>query len=448
MQSGATERVAAPPERFRNPLDPRNPLAGLYVATGLFELAEGALRFLVPINLDARGLTPAQIGLVIFAFSLTSLLSRGVAGALFRPDRARALIIGAGLASTIAYLLTPFVSDLASFTLLMAFDGFGWGVATTCLLTMLLLCTPSTIPPAVAMGWYIGFQGLSMAIATTVGGVLGQAIGIGTGMLVLATLPVLAAVFISVRLPPVLRSTEDPAHIAEPDGTPRRPLRSVIAAAIRRTGLLPFAVWSAALVAVYLNVMNSLLQSFFPLLGLGLGLSVAQIGTLSSVRSGVSSVARVGAGWLFGHIQPGRLHLPLLAMSAATLAILPSVGTYLVMLPLFAANGISRGLLRVTTSATAMVETPGHQAGMAAAVMTAGLDVGKMIGPLIGGIVAGAIGLEGMFRIVPFAFLGLYLVLFLAGERMGRRPARVPSGVAAGVPAPASGGPFHPTEEP
>jgi MFS family permease len=112
--------------------------------------------------------------------------------------------------------------------------------------------------------------------------------------------------------------------------------------------------------------------------------------------------------------------VPLLTLSAATLAILPSIGSYLVMLPLFAANGISRGLLRVTTSASAMEETPGHQAGMAAAVMTAGLDIGKLLGPLIGGIVAASIGLEAMFRIVPFAFLALYALIYLPAFR-GRR---------------------------
>ncbi|HUQ78464.1 MAG TPA: MFS transporter [Patescibacteria group bacterium] len=413
-------QAATPAQRFRNPLDPRHPLSGLFLATGLFELAEGALRFLVPINLDARGLAPAQIGFVIFAFSLTSLIARGVAGVVFRPGRARALIIGAGLASTVAYLLTPFVSDVASFTVLMAVDGFGWGIATTCLFTMLLLCTPATIPPVVAMGWYIGFQGLALAIATTVGGLLGESIGIGPAMLVLATLPVLAAVFVSVRLPPVLHSTTDPARAADPVGRARPATRARLSGSIRRTALLPFAVWSAALVAVYLNVINGLLQSFFPLLGLALGLSVAQIGTLSSVRTGISSIARFGAGWIFQHVRPGRIHLPLLTLSAATLAILPSVGSWLVLMPLFAANGISRGLLRVTTSATAMDETPGHQAGMAAAVMTAGLDIGKMLGPLIGGVVAGAIGIEAMFRIVPFAFLAIYIILFVASERRRR----------------------------
>ncbi len=265
---------------FRNPLDPRNPLAGVYVATMLFELAEGALRFLVPINLDANGLGPSAIGFVIFAFSLTSLLSRGVAGALFRPERARLLIVGAGLLSTIAYLATPFVTDVGAFTVLMAFDGFGWGLATTCLLAMMMLCTPASIPPAVAMGWYIGFQGIAFALATTVGGVLADMVGIQVAMLILATLPVIAASLIAVRLPPVVRDIVAPSvSVSDDDGLAadtvvgavgrHRRLGSHLRGVIGRVRLLPVAVWAAALVAVYLNMMNGLLQSFFPLLGPG-----------------------------------------------------------------------------------------------------------------------------------------------------------------------------------
>lgn len=423
--------------RLRNPLDPRNPLAGVYLATMLFELAEGALRFLVPINLHERGLGPSAIGFVVFAFSLTSLLSRGVAGALFQPNRARLLIVGAGLASTIAYLCTPFVSDIASFTVLMSIDGFGWGMATTCLLAMMMLCTPPEITPAVAMGWYIGFQGIAFAFATTIGGVLAESFGVQTAMLILATLPVVAASLVALRLPPVVRAMDGPDPLALDEGeeaiVARSGPRASVLAAVRRVGLLPFAVWSAALVAVYLNVMNGLLQSFFPLLGLAVGLSVAQIGTLSSVRSGVSAVSRFGAGWIFSRVPPRRAHLPLLVMSAATLALLPSAGAYFLHLPLLALNGVSRGLLRVTTSAEAMEETPGHQAGMAAAVMSSGLDVGKMLGPLIGGLVASLLGLDTMFRVVPFAFLAVYLVLYFAARRRrgtadgGRHPDAQPA---------------------
>jgi predicted MFS family arabinose efflux permease len=388
----------------------------------LFELAEGALRFLVPINLHGHGLGPSQIGLVLFAFSLASLLSRGIAGGLFRPDRARALVVVAGLASTLAYLPVPWVEDAAIFTLLMGIDGFGWGIATTALLALVMLRTPPGVSPAVAMGWYIGFQGLAMALATTVGGVLAQTIGVTGAMLGLAVVPVLAAALIAIRLPSVDPAAgADPAAEAETaamavdeDGGGIRP------EVLRRLGTVPWAVWVAAIVAVYLNVMNGLLQAFFPLLGLAIGLSVAEIGTLSSVRSGVSAVSRFGSGWLTARVGAGRLHVPLLVLSAGTLALLPSGGGYLALLPLLALNGVSRGLLRVTTSATAMVATPPRQAGVAAALMTGGLDVGKMIGPLVGGLTASAVGLDAMFRIVPLAFLSLYLVLSMLARRVVR----------------------------
>lgn len=418
---------------IRNPLDPRNPLAGIYLAVSLFELTEGALRFLVPVNLAQRGLGPEQVGLVIAAFSFTSLLARGVAGGLYTAGRAKRIIILAGLASTIAYLLTPFQTSVVAFTALMAVDGFAWGMATTALLAVMMTSTPRWMSPAVAMGWFVGFQSIAYALATTVGGLLGQVAGVQTAMLILATVPVAAASLIAARLPPPVRLLEEtPADVDADEGGAEilasvRPgrlgrLRSTVAGAVTSIGALPAAVWAAAVVAIYVNVMNGLLQSFYPLLGLALGLSVAQIGTLSSIRSTGSAVARFGAGWLFARVPARILSVPLLTLSASTIAALPSIASYVATMPLFAANGAARGLLRVTSSAAAMEALDGRQAGLAAAAMSAGLDIGKIVGPLIGGFVAAAFGLETMFRVVPLSFLALYLGLYLLGRR--RRRAR------------------------
>ena len=423
------EPAPAPERAIRNPLDPRNPLAGIYLATTLFELSEGALRFLVPLHLNDRGLGPEAIGLVLFAFALTSLLARGVTAGIYTHARAKTLIVLAGVASTVAYLIVPFVGDsVLLFALLMSIDGFGWGVATTSLLAVMMVSTPKWMSSAVAMGWFVGFQGIAFAIATTVAGVLADAVGIQVAMLVLATVPVVAASLIALKLPaparldePVLSGTLEPD---EPEVHDHNRVRRTLGAAWGSIASLPFAVWAAAVTALYLYVMNGLLTSFYPLLGLGLGLTFAQIGTLSSMRSAVSSIARFGAGWLFARIPAHRLHIPLLTLSAATVAILPSLPSYAATFPAFALNGASRGLLRVTTGAAAMDAMAGQQAGIAAAAMTAGLDVGKMIGPLIGGFVAGAFGLDAMFRIVPLAFLALYVVLYLLTPRTRlRKPA-------------------------
>lgn len=417
--------------RIRSPLDPRNPLSGVYLATMLFELAEGGLRFLLPLDLDSRGIGPEGIGLVLAVFSFTSLISRGIAGGAFRYDRARRLIVVAGLSSSVAFLLVPFADTAVGAALLMAADGFGWGVATTVLLAVVMTVTPSTMSAAVAMGWYVGFQGIALALATTVGGLLAQALGLQLAMLTLATVPAIAGILISLRLPPASDfPAEPPAGALRDDGEDEdiagpellRPVRRWAGAARRTLAGLPAVVWAAALVAAYLNVMNGLLQGFFPLLGIALGLTLAQVGTLSSIRVGVSSLARFGAGWLFARVPARLLHLPLLTLSAVTVMVLPWVGgSYLLAAPVLALNGISRGFLRVTTGAAAMEALRGRNPGAAAAVMTAGLDVGKMVGPLIGGVIAATFGLEVMFVVVPLVFLALYASFDLVAVVRRRR---------------------------
>ena len=142
--------------------------------------------------------------------------------------------------------------------------------------------------------------------------------------------------------------------------------------------------------AAYLNVMNGLLQSFFPLLGLasGMSLGAGRHAVRPANRGLVSGSLRGGLG-----LRPVRrsplAHLPLLTTSALSVMLLPlTAASFLLTLPLMALSGISRGLLRVTTGAAAMDALSGQRAGPAAAVMTAGLDVGKIIGPLLGGVVA------------------------------------------------------------
>lgn len=434
--SGPQDRaqVVLPERRIRNPLDPRNPLSGVYIATMLFELAEGGLRFLLPIQLDSRGVSVEGIGFVVAVFSFTSLISRGFVGGVFRYDRARKLIIAAGISSTLAFLLLPLGDSVPVYAALMAADGFGWGVATTVLLAVVMTVTPETMSSASAMGWYVGFQGIALALATTVAGLLAQWFGTQAAMILLATIPVVAAILISLRLPHFEEASDGagtgPAIVDdgqdEDVSSPGRFgwIRGGASATRRLLTGLPAAVWAAAIVAVYLNVMNGLLQSFFPLLGIAAGLTLAQVGTLSSIRVAISSLARFGAGWIFEHVPARFLHLPLLTASAVTVMVLPwTAASYIATLPFLAVNGISRGLLRVTTGAAAMEALKGRQTGTgaAAAVMTGGLDVGKMIGPLVGGVIAGAFGLDVMFVVVPLAFLLLYASFYIAAAWQRRR---------------------------
>jgi MFS family permease len=182
---------------------------------------------------------------------------------------------------------------------------------------------------------------------------------------------------------------------------------------------MPVAVWIGLLVMFFINALNGITNTFQPVLCLAAGLSLTQIGTLSSIRSWASSSSRLGSGPLFARFDVSGLTLPLVLAGTLATAVIPDVrASFLLQIPLFVVAGVSRGLLRVTGSADAFdsVGADNRAHGLTSALLYAGLDLGKIAGPVLGGAVAAAWGIPTMFRVVPVALLVLYLVL-LAGVR-------------------------------
>jgi MFS family permease len=186
---------------------------------------------------------------------------------------------------------------------------------------------------------------------------------------------------------------------------------------------MPLAVWVGVLVMVFINCLNSITNTFQPVLALGAGLSLTQIGVLSSIRSWASSSSRFGSGPLFARFDPAGLTMPLVVAGTLATCFIPSViGSFVAQIPLFVIAGLSRGLLRVTGTADAFdaVGQNDRQHGLTSAFLYGGLDVGKIVGPVAGGVVAGAFGIATMLRVLPFAFLLLYLALAVPARRAAR----------------------------
>lgn len=409
-----------------NPVDPRNPLAGIYLLVMLFDMSEGALRFLVPVLLESRGYGMAQVGVSVSAFAVATLLVRLPAGVLFSPRRARVLIVAAGTASTVAFVAAPFAPTLWLFILCMVLDGFGWGIATTALFGLMMSTRPPEIPARSAMGWYVGFTGIGHALAHLVGGLTGDLLGVETAMVLLAQFPLLASILLCWRMPAPAREAPRGAQDPAPGRT-----TTFGRTAVTRILSLPPAVWITCLTGVYLNVMNSIMNTFFPVLGLALGFSLAQIGSLASIRSGVSAAIRFVAVPILKYVSPQRLYLPMFVVSATTTAALPITTMYFAQAAVWVTNGASRGLLRVSTGTEALEDLGAGQEGPAAAVMSGGLDAGKILGPIAGGLAAEALGLEAMFHVVPLAFMAVFVALLLARRRTPTSTADVAGGRAA-----------------
>jgi hypothetical protein len=190
---------------------------------------------------------------------------------------------------------------------------------------------------------------------------------------------------------------------------------------------MPLAVWAGVLVMFFINGLNALTNTFQPVLGLAAGLSLTQIGALSSIRSWSSGSSRFGSGPLFQRFDAAGLTLPLVVVGTLATAAIPSVITsFVLQIPLFLVAGVSRGLLRVTGSAEAFdaVGADDRGRGLTSALLYGGLDLGKILLPVAGGVMAHAWGIATMLRVLPIGLLVLYLALAVPARRAaGATPA-------------------------
>lgn len=381
-------------------------LAPVYLSVFLFVAGNSALTIVIPVYLARRGgLNAAEIGGVVGVFGLASLAARLPAGAAYSAARGGVfLLVGGGL-SAAAFALVPVVHGVVAFGFLMALNGLGWSVATTAQLALLVARPPGGVSTAAAMGWFSGATGLGNMAAGVLGGLTADMLGLRTTFFVLAATPLLGAL--------LMMWTVASSGVVAPGASRER------VAVWRALGRMPAAVWAGVLVMFFINGLNALTNTFQPVLAVAAGLSLTQIGALSSIRSWASSSSRFGSGPIFQRFEPAGLTLPLVVIGTAATSLIPSViASFVLQVPLFLIAGLSRGLLRVTGSADAfdaVDDERGH--GLTSALIYGGLDLGKIVLPVAGGLVAHVIGIADMLRVVPVALLLLYLVLAVPARR-------------------------------
>ena len=328
-------------------------------------------------------------------------------GLAYSFERGRIFLLGGGALTAAAFAGAPFVHDPLIFGVLMALNGLGWSIATTAQLALLVARPPGQVSTAAAMGWFSGATGLGNMVGAVLGGVPADLIGLRPTFFVLAATPLLGALLMT-------RSVGTSRAIVRGEPGMRE------GAAWRLLLRMPVAVWAGVLVMFFINGLNAVTNTFHPVLAIGAGLSLTQIGALSSIRSWASSSSRFGSGPLFERFDPAGLTLPLVILGTVATCLIPSViASFLIQIPLFALAGLSRGLLRVTGSADAFdaAGADDRRHGLVSALLYGGLDLGKIVLPVAGGAIAGVWGIATMFRVVPLALLLLYLALAVPARR-------------------------------
>lgn len=368
-------------------------------------VGEGGARFLSPVYLQDQGAAVGSIGLALSGFGAAALAARFLIGSTFRATTVRLTIAVSAAASTASLYLITTTASTAVFSALIAIHGMGWGVLATVLLTLIMAGKEKGSAAAI-IGFYVGVEGLGRTGSPILAGILGGAYGPSTGMRIHTVLFAATAV-VAVAL---LRDAQAKPEVGDRSRKQRR-------IDLSRFRHVPLAAWVAALTGFYLNTTNAVLNTFFPLLGLTLGFSLAQIGSLAGARSAVSALIRFVAHKAFDVIPFRVQFAPLYLLNAISASLIGAIAIYPVQFLLWVPNGASRGVLRVGSMAQAMEDSDEEEASATAALIGAGYDVGRIVGPAVGGLVAALVGLETMFIAMPLFFVAVILPMALRAQR-------------------------------
>jgi MFS family permease len=384
-------------------------LSLVFVTSGVLTLGEGSIALLVPPLLDERNASAGLIGTLLSVYGLASLASRIPGGLLYRADRSVILISGGCLLTAAAFFLIPVTQPPVLVASLLATQGFGFGLATTSVMALIMERTPEGTSSGSVMAWYAGFTGLGYAAAGFVGGRLGDVLGVGPAIRWLGLVPVAASVILAIGLvrsspprpatdtrlddqdvggasePAVQETSSDPA--AQDALPPDRSREEGRIAAFRGLHAL---VWVAFLVAFYLNLTWGALNAFFPIHGLAIGLTLTQIGLLIAVHSSVAAAIRFLSGSIFRWFSYERVLTAMVVLSGFAVVGIAMGRGFALLAVAWGTVGLARGLLRVASGALVMESSaPTDRArGAASSTYLAGLDLGRIVGPAIaGGIV-------------------------------------------------------------
>lgn len=385
----------------------------LYIASGVLTVGEGSLLVLISPYLDSRGVQAGVIGLILSSYGVASFACRIPAGAAYRSNRGPWLVAGGCLVMSAAFLLIPTSANPFIVGGLVALDGMGFAFATTGAMAALMERRPTGSGAGSIMGWYTGSIGAGYAIAGFVAGGLADRIGIGRAFAVMALVPLVAGVVLKI----VLQSSAVGAD-ASPTTSSSQTRRPALSAFKHAPGM----VWLAFAVSLYLNLVSGVLFTFFPLYGLGIGLTLTQIGSLTGIHGAVAAGVRFGSGLLFKRISY-QTALPVMVVAGgAAVAGIAATSLFAVLAISWATIGLARGVLRVASGALVMDASGPSDAerGAASGIYLAGLDLGKVIGPVFGGASVEVVGLRATFVLISVAFPLAYLLMSFTISRLLR----------------------------
>ncbi|MSP37172.1 MAG: MFS transporter [Deltaproteobacteria bacterium] len=367
----------------------------------------------IPPYLDHMHIPVALIGTLISLGPIFALMARLPVGMLYVRNRARLLVSLAVLAMGVTNYCYSFALSSWTFAIVHCLNGFAYSAVTTLYMAFYVDSLSPDENRNHAMGYYVGTLALGYSTGNFFGGLIADHWGYGWTFQLGA--------FLSLVAVALLWLLHGPEAIGESVAKAKETAKLTSKDSLK--ALLEPELAFVVLVALFLNLLHQMGGVFISLYGLGVGMSLTQIGIIRAAYAGCNAVTRPISGHVVnkvGHKGLSYLGLPLQALILMLVPLFSTFGTIIVV---YVASGFMRAIVFVANAVGLVQDVPESKVrrGLASGVYNAAGDLGNILGPSIGGFIAHATGIASVFVVGSLGSTVLFLIGVVWLRRMSKR---------------------------
>ncbi len=369
---------------------------------------------IIPPFLQDLHISVAALGTLISLNPILALVSRLPVGMAYNPRGARLLISIAVLVMGISNFFYSFATDGLTFAIVHSINGFAYGAVTTLYMAFYVDSLPPEENRNHAMGYYVGTLALGYSTGNVFGGLIADHYGYGVTFQLAAFLSLIPCV--------LLWLFRGPGAPVEGEIKPKTATR--LTSRDSWKALLEPELAIVVITAVFLNLLHQMGGVFISLYGLGVGMSLTQIGVIRAAFAGCNAVTRPISGHVVSKFGHRRLSYAGIPLQSAILTLIPLFTGFGTVLTIYVMSGVMRAIVIVANAVGLVQDVDENKVprGLGSGIYNAAGDLGSFLGPTIGGVIAQATSIGSVFIIGPLGTTALFLLGILAARRL-RSPA-------------------------
>ena len=369
---------------------------------------------IIPPFLQDLHISVAALGTLISLNPILALVSRLPIGMAYNPRGARLLISIAVLVMGISNFFYSFATDGLTFAIVHSINGFAYGAVTTLYMAFYVDSLPPEENRNHAMGYYVGTLALGYSTGNVFGGLIADHYGYGVTFQLAAFLSLIPCV--------LLWLFRGPGAPVEGEIKPKTATR--LTSRDSWKALLEPELAIVVITAVFLNLLHQMGGVFISLYGLGVGMSLTQIGVIRAAFAGCNAVTRPISGHVVSKFGHRRLSYAGIPLQSAILTLIPLFTGFGTVLTIYVMSGVMRAIVIVANAVGLVQDVDENKVprGLGSGIYNAAGDLGSFLGPTIGGVIAQATSIGSVFIIGPLGTTALFLLGILAARRL-RSPA-------------------------